>query len=62
MADDVAGLENRKCNPANAMKHISCVDEPTGGAVLQIDLCHVTRDDGLGAKADTREEHFHLLG
>ena len=27
----------------------------------QVNLCNVAGDDGFGADADARQEHFHLL-
>jgi hypothetical protein len=48
--------------PPHPREHRARVHEARGLPLGEVDLGHVARDDGLGAEADAREEHLHLLG
>ena len=62
MADDVGAGEARERDAAHAFQHLLRVDQPALLPAVEIDLRDVAGDHGLGAEADAREEHLHLLG
>src|SRR6202043_2082978 len=42
--------------------HLHRLDQARRPARRQVDLRHVSGDDGLGSEPEAREEHLHLLG
>src|SRR6185436_13196531 len=58
VADDVFVAEVNKVYSFDTRQHTFGLDQAAAFAGRQIDLSHVTGDDGLRAKPDTREKHF----
>src|SRR5438105_486718 len=62
MAHHVLRAELRERDAAHAGEDAPRLDEAALLPALQIDLRHVAVYYGLGAEADARKEHLHLLG
>src|SRR5438270_5727740 len=61
VAHDVLGREVHEGQTLDPIEDLLEGDEPTA-PTGDVDLGDVTRDDHLGAEADSRQEHLHLLG
>src|SRR5688572_20329892 len=61
MAHHVFFVEVNKFNPFYIGQHAFSLDQATSFSGWQVNLRYVAGDNGLGAKTDSREEHFHLL-
>ena len=61
MTHDVRAGELAYCDVLDAVEHLHCDLESAGLVLRQVDLRDVAGDDDLGAEADTRQEHLHLL-
>src|SRR5687767_2321233 len=61
MPHHVGAGEVRDGNTAHAPQHALGVDQPAQLLLGQIDLAHVACYHRLGAEADAREKHLHLL-
>src|SRR3954447_6571825 len=62
VADDVAIIEVDERDAVDRADDFHRLDEPAGAAGWQIDLRDVAGDHRLGAEAEPRQEHLHLLG
>ena len=61
MAYHVGAGELAEGDAAHIAQHVHGIDQAGFLVLLQVDLGHVARHYGLAAKADTGQEHFHLL-
>ncbi|TSE25593.1 hypothetical protein Tsedi_01178 [Tepidimonas sediminis] len=61
VAHHVGAGQPRECNPRHAPQHALGVDQARQLRARQVDLADVAGDHGLGAEADARQEHLHLL-
>src|SRR5690348_2673289 len=61
VADDVARVEVHEVETVDAAEDLVEANQ-TASPAGNVDLGDVAGDDGLGAEADAREEHLHLLG
>src|SRR5688572_12251531 len=62
MAHHVLRAELGEGDAAHAVEDAARLDQPALLVAPQVDLRHVAVHHRLGAEADTREEHLHLLG
>ena len=62
VADDVGAGEAREADPAHAVEDALRLDQAALLAAREVDLRDVAGDHRLGAEADARQEHLHLLG
>ena len=62
MADHVGAREVAEGDAAHARQDARGLDEAALLPAREVDLRHVAGDHGLGAEADARQEHLHLLG
>jgi len=62
MANDVFRCETHDGNATHVFKHIASVCETAFDSFRQVHLCRIPRDNSTRSKADTRQEHLHLLG
>src|ERR671925_46374 len=61
VTDDVLAAEADEVDVLDPGEDVADLNEPRGRPPLEIDLRDVTRDDELRAKAESGEEHLHLL-
>src|SRR5450830_823926 len=53
--------EMREADARHVLEYIDHLRQPRLGALGQVDLGHVTGDNGRGTETDTGEEHLHLF-
>ena len=61
MTNHVGRSEISHRDSSNILKNVRGFDQPASLASRQVNLGGVSRNDGFGAEADTRQEHFHLF-
>src|SRR5215831_17641230 len=61
VAHDVLMPEVNECDSVDGGEDLLHLDQPRRLVAGQVDLGHVARDDYLGAEAEARQEHLHLL-
>src|SRR4051812_16502045 len=60
--DHILVVEADEGDAVDVAEDVLHLDQPGGLLARQVDLRHVAGDDDLGAEAEPREEHLHLLG
>src|SRR2546423_949560 len=61
VSHDVLVPEADECDAVDRGEDVLHLDQPRGLLARQVDLGHVAGDDHLGAEAEPRQEHLHLL-
>src|SRR5918999_76032 len=59
---DILVAEPDEGDPVDRPEDVLHLDQARGLLLREVDLGHVAGDDDLGAEAEPREEHLHLLG
>ncbi len=61
VANHVSRAKVRKRDPLDGTQHPDGMPQPGLGFTWEVNLRHITRDNDGGPKANSRQEHLHLL-